>query len=229
MAKFCGSCGAQLNDEDRVCGQCGCPVADGYYAQDVSFVSPEMRERVARQKNLVISVIVIIVVIALGFWGISNFTGKKGLVRKVFKAYDREDAGSLVSSASEFYDILEMDEDEIEERFEDCIDYTISSFEDSVGHSYKLSYEIDEIYELSERKLNKFFDTIDDYLEDYDDLDIDIDFLKNIFVAEVELTAEQGKRTSDKKINMIMTKEDRELRLLYFGPAEVDSVLDYFM
>lgn len=26
MAKFCGNCGAQLDDDDKVCGQCGTPV-----------------------------------------------------------------------------------------------------------------------------------------------------------------------------------------------------------
>ena len=26
MAKFCGNCGAQLDDGDKVCGQCGTPV-----------------------------------------------------------------------------------------------------------------------------------------------------------------------------------------------------------
>lgn len=207
MAKFCGSCGAQLDDNDKVCGQCGNPVGGNAKVQVDSFVSPEMKEKAKKRKSLVISGFLCIIAVVVCIFGLVNFTGKRGLVRKVVRAYDKEDASGLVDIVSSVYELLDMDDDELEDEFEDVIDYTISDFEDDVGHSYKLSYEIIEIYELSNKKMDDFFESV--FYDDTEDVDI-----KKVFIAEINLTAKHGKKSSSEEISIAMSREHGKMKLL---------------
>lgn len=46
MAKFCGNCGAQLDDGDKVCGQCGTPVnGNAGTVPGLKVVDPEKKKK----------------------------------------------------------------------------------------------------------------------------------------------------------------------------------------
>ena len=49
MAKFCGNCGAQLDDGDKVCGQCGTPVnGNAGTVPGLKVVDPEKKKKMAK-------------------------------------------------------------------------------------------------------------------------------------------------------------------------------------
>ena len=45
MAKFCGNCGAKLDDDDKVCGQCGAPVDIGANSSPVKVIDIERKRK----------------------------------------------------------------------------------------------------------------------------------------------------------------------------------------
>ena len=209
MAKFCGNCGAKLDDDAKVCGQCGTPL-DGASTNisGLKVVDPEKQKKVKKAVKLaaVLAALVVVAVIALNI--ASKYTGYNGLLRKVMTAYENYDIDTLVSLSSDMYYYGE--EDWVEYYFEYTVGNNLDSFESSVGHSYKLSYEVDETYVVSERKADEMLNEIENTYADFD-----ISVIDKIVVADLTLTAKQGSKSVNRDIKVIMSKENGVWKLLY--------------
>ena len=59
MAKFCGNCGAQLDDNAKVCGQCGTPVGTLSAIPSVKIVDPEKQKKTKKTLKLICGLIAI--------------------------------------------------------------------------------------------------------------------------------------------------------------------------
>ena len=101
-------------------------------------------------------------------------------------------------------------EDYVDEYFEYAVGSNIDSFESSVGHSYKMSYEVDEIYDLSQRKQDEMLKSIE-----YAYPDFDVDIISKIAVADVTVTAKQGSKSVSRTVKITMSKEGNTWKLLY--------------
>lgn len=209
MAKFCGNCGAKLDDDAKVCGQCGTPL-DGASTNisGLKVVDPEKQKKVKKTLKLVaiLAALVVVAVVALNI--ASKYTGYNGLLRKVMTAYENYDIDTLVSLSSDMYYYGE--EDWVEYYFEYTVGNNLDSFESSVGHSYSLTYEVKETYKLSDRKLNTLLDTIESTYSDFD-----VSAIKKVVVADVTVTAKQGSKSVSKDLQVTMTKEGNSWKLLY--------------
>lgn len=210
MAKFCGNCGTQLEDNAKVCGNCGAPL-DGI-SPDISGLNSVDPEKQKKVRNIVKGVltgaaVVIAAVIVLNI--VSQFTGYKGLLRKVMSAYKNYDIETLVSLSGDMY--YYGNEDWVEKYFEYAVGDDLDSFE-SVGHNYKLSYEVNEIYIMSDRKFDEVISQIELAYSDFDTSTID-----KIAVADLTVTAKQGKESTSQDIDIIMSKENGKWRLLYIN------------
>ena len=95
--------------------------------------------------------------------------------------------------------------------FENTVGSTIDYFENSIGHNYKTSYEIVEIYDLSKRKHDELLKELE-----YSYPDFDTDSLDTISAAKVKITAKQDKRNVNKTIQITMVKEGDSWKLLNF-------------
>lgn len=210
MAKFCGNCGAQMDDDAKVCGQCGTPIdGNAGKAPEVKAVDPEKAKEMMKKVKGVIALAVVTVVAIMAVKIISGFTGTKGLVRKTMTAYEKYDIDAIVSLSSDLYYYSDA-EDYVDEYFEYAVGKTLDSFESSVGHSYKMSYEVEEIYDLSQRKQDEILEDIEDLFSDFD-----LDIIRKIAVADVKVTAKQGSKSASKTVNIIMSKEGKTWRVLY--------------
>lgn len=174
----------------------------------VNRVKQESARKIVKKIKMVV-ILAIIAGLAVGAWNIaSNFIGPKGLVRKAMKAYEKYDIEQLVSLSSDMY--FYGDEDEAESYFEYGVGNDLDELENSVGHSYKLTYKIKEIYDLSERRQDELLDSIE-YLYPY----FDVDTIKKISVASVSVTAKKGSKSVNRNIEITMTKEGKEWKILY--------------
>lgn len=210
MAKFCGTCGAQLGDDARVCGQCGTPV-DGNQGKisGLKDVDPKKKENVVKKIKAAVVLLIVIVVVIAGIRIALSFTGTNGLVKKVMVAYKKYDIETLIALSSDVYRSGDY-EDYVEDYFENAVGRNIDSFESSVGHSYKMTYEVDEIYELSQRKKEELMKDIEYYFSDFD-----LDLIGKVAVANVNITAKQGSKSANKDIKITMVKEGSAWKLLY--------------
>ena len=209
MAKFCGNCGARLEDDAKICGKCGTPV-EGVTTSipGLKVTDPEKQKKVKKTFKLVAGLMVLLIVAGIAFNVVSQYTGYNGLLRKVMAAYEKYDIDTLISLSSNMY--YYGDEDSVEYYFESKVGENLDSFEASVGHNYKLSYKVNETYAMSERKEN---DLLDDIENAY--MDFDISKIKKVVVADLTLTAKQGNKSTNRDMNIVMTKENDSWRLLY--------------
>lgn len=209
MARFCGNCGTQLDDNAKICGKCGTPL-DGTSAsvRGLKVVDPEKQKKMKKTVKLVLSLAALILVAVIAINVVSQYTGYNGLLRKVMTAYENYDIDTLISLSSDMY--YYGDEDWAEYYFEYSVGDDLDSFESSVGHSYKLSYEVNETYTVSERKLNDMLKQIE-----YSYSDFEVSEIEKIVIADITVTAKQGSKSVNRDINIVMSKEDGTWRLLY--------------
>ena len=210
MAKFCGNCGARMDENAKVCGRCGTPVESNPKLSSVKIIDPERKKKHKRIFILVIALILIAAIAAAAINVASMFTGYNGLLRKVMSAYEEYDLDILVSLSSDVY--YYGDDNYVESYFENVVGTTLDSFESSVGHSYQLSYAVNETYIMSERNADVTLEEIENAYPDFD-----ISIISEIVVSDVTVTAKQGSESVDKAINIIMSKEDGSWKLLYIN------------
>jgi len=213
MAKFCGNCGTQLDDSARVCGNCGTPLGNTIAgAPNMRSLDPEKEKK--RQKKTTelvklfvgLAVLVLVVVVAISV--ITKFTGYNGLLRKTLAAYKDYDINELVSVSSDLY--YYGTDDYAETYFENAVGNDMDYFEATVGHNYKLSFETNEIYTLSNRKFDSVLEDISWMYSEFD-----LTLIEKIVVADITVIAKQGNKTIRTNIEVTMSKEDGEWKLLY--------------
>lgn len=203
MAKFCGNCGTKLEDNARVCSQCGTSVGG------IITKNAERRKDIEKKVKLVAILVSIALVAGISLHIASKFTGANGLLRKVMTAYRDYDIDTLVSLSSDVYyygDTSEGVEYYFEYRLGDNLDY----FESQIGHNYKFSYEVQEIYDASGREFNTTLEDLENIYQGFD-----IDTIQRVKIADVKITATEGTSSSSRFVQVTMTKENGEWRLLY--------------
>lgn len=209
MAKFCGNCGTQLEDNAKICGNCGTPLeGTSTNIPGLKVVDPEKQKKIKKTVKRVVGLAILVVVAIIAFNIVSQFTGYNGLLRKVMTAYENYDIDTLVSLSSDMYYYGE--EDWVEYYFEYSVGDDLDSFESSVGHSYKLTYEVNETYVMSERKVDEMLSEIE-----YSYSDFDVSIIEEVVVADLTVTAKQGSKSVNQDMNIVMTKENGTWRLLY--------------
>lgn len=217
MSKFCGNCGAQLDDSAKVCGYCGVALSNeqaNISATSIpGIVSETDKEKAAKIKKLIkmgAIAIVAIIVLFVGFNIISSFTGYKGVVRKVVNAFEDYDMNTLCSCASSlsyYGDDIEY----YEEVFEERVSYKLDYYEEELGHNLKMDFEIIDSYKLDDR--NK-----DALLDDLENSGAYIGKIDTIRMVELELTI-KGSRSTSTYISedLLMVKENGKWKVLYLG------------
>ena len=212
MAKFCGNCGARVDDDARVCGSCGTPLNDVSRAREkTGYIDPRKKEKQRQIITKVIIVAAVVAVLVISISIVSSFVGYRGLIRKTMAAYKAYDIDRLVDLSSEAYFYSGYSDPDY--YFEDVVGNDLDYFDSSVGHNYKLTYKVDETYTLSGRKLSDVLDSISWRISD----DYPTSSIKKIVNADIVVTAKQGDRHTEKNVLLTMTKEGNSWRLLYIN------------
>ena len=168
------------------------------------------KNEVKKRTGLLILVLLFIIGVLGAVKIIPQYTGYRGFLRKVMSAYEKYDIDALVAMSSDVYYYFDA-ENAAEESFKDSIGDTMDSFETYVGNNYSLSYESNEIYDMSPRKVSKLMDGIKLSVPDFD-----VDSIEKIMEAEVTVTAKKGDESNEQNITVCITKEGKHWKLFYF-------------
>ncbi len=215
MAKFCSNCGSQMNDEDKVCGQCGTPVA-GANVNPAPVAAPAADEGKKKNNNIIIALIAIAIVAIVALVVVvniaSNFTGYKGTLNKMVKALEDDDTDALIALSSSISD--EINEawygDDFEEYYEDAIDSVLDKYEDKVENIKKISYEITDETELSKRNMEDLEEAM------VDNYDMDFSDIKKVVKVDLKITVKGSKKSGSYNVeDLIMVKEDGGWKIHY--------------
>lgn len=209
MANYCGKCGAKVNNNAKVCGRCGAPI------KGVSSTSPGKEDfgskaaiKAKKSVALAIALVALVIIVALAATIVSSFIGCKGLLRKTMAAYENYDIDTLVSLSSDVY--YYGDGDWVEDYFENSIGADLDFFESLAGHKYKFSYKVNELYDASNRKEHELISGIENTYPDFD-----VALIEKIVIANLTVTAKQGRESASIDIEVTMTKENGTWRILY--------------
>lgn len=223
MANFCTKCGSPLDAGDKVCGQCGAPVVDivsnAAPAQNVQAAQTPAGNvaataNAAQNKNkkkwipVVIGAVIAIVVLVIAGNVIANHTGYKGTLNKMAKGIQKSDFDRLESLAS----FIEEDiyDGDIEDVYDERITNALDTFEDRVGRIKKVKYEIVDVTDLSDRRVE---DIKDELIDNYN---LDVSDIKKIKEVELDLTVKGSRKSSTYNVeSLYLIKEQGGWKLLY--------------
>lgn len=212
MAKFCGHCGAQLDENARVCGYCGTPVngvpkkIKGINVEN--HIQKERNRKIKRTAKIITFLAVLLMIAVVVVKVVTRFTGYNAVIRKTMKAYKSYDIEELVTISSDLY--YYGSEDEVDYYFKNVVGNDLDYFETNVGHNYKLSYKIKDTYELSERKLDILREDIKYQYNNFDGNKIE-----KAVTAEVLISAANKENVETLNKNIVITKENGSWKLLY--------------
>lgn len=206
MAKFCGSCGSQASDEAMVCGVCGTPfeAESNGSIPGVEYVSPEAKEKKKKIVYGVIGLAAVIIVVSIVVSIVSGFVGYKGAVRKIMNAYMEGDVDALLEMSSCIQYEYEYFESDLDSQVNDMLDY----YEDEYGSKFKWSYKIVKDSVWSDRKFRNAME------EAEDEYGIDVRDISKIMTVDLDLTVKSGKYKEGSSIELVLSKEDGDWKLL---------------
>ena len=212
MAKFCGNCGAQSEDNAVVCGNCGAPFAaapaNAPEAPAAPAANPVDKIKDTMKNNNLVKYIVMgvaaLLVVVLLFVGIGALAGGPEKTAKKYIKYILNEKFDKVEKlypdyVLEQYDDADMDiEDMAEESYEYLDEYFDGDLDDC-----KVSVDIldVDIYKKGTDALDNYIDGLED--ADYED---EAEKVKAIAVVTYEITAKDGKEYSTYEETMTLVK-----------------------
>lgn len=197
-----------MDDNAKVCGRCGTPVDSSTKMSPVKIIDSKRKKKNKKIFKLVVALILAAAVAAAAINVAAKFTGYNGLLRKVMSAYEGYDIDTLVSLSSDVYYYGE--DDYVENYFENIVGTALDFFESSVGHSYQLSYAVNETYTMSERNADVTFKEIENAYPDFD-----VSIISEIAVSDITVIAKKDGASVEEKLKIIMSKEEGAWKLLY--------------
>lgn len=187
MAQFCTNCGAQMDDNATVCGNCGTALSapsGGVNANAAVNAVKDIKKKVPMKlvapiAGGVVALILLIVIIS----AIASGSGVKGTIKDYYSAYVKADFKKMYDCIYSFND-KELREEFLDEMDEDAKEEFLERMEDELGKNVKVK----EIKIKKEKKLDKDskkYEELIEYLEEVADGE-DVDFNeKDIKAAKI--------------------------------------------
>ena len=211
MSKFCGNCGAQMDDNAMVCGYCG-TAFNGTTGENFKYEDPEKKAKIKKIVKKIIVAAIVVAVLSIGLSIGSSFVGYRGAVRKFMNAYKAEDADAMVDMTCSFMqdeDYAELVAYDYENRLENDFD----SFDYYFDSKYSIKYEIKNKSKLSNRQSKSVMEQLaSNGLASEDD----IDSVKKIMNIKIVITAKQGSDSTSISKTVYFAKESGGWKLLDF-------------
>lgn len=204
MSKFCGNCGATLDDAAVVCGYCGAPLAATPNNNKPNKINSAGFTSVLKEITsnkifkiavpAVIGIVVIIITISI----ISSFTGYKGAIKDFVKAYEDMDVDTMIEMSSDLATKGQDDDavEDLEEKLNDHFDH----IDEELKTTPEIDYEILTDDKLKDSQLNKYKDM-------FDDLDLSSSDINQARKVKIRFTYKYDERTKTRTSTFIMFKE----------------------
>lgn len=213
MARFCSKCGSPLNDEDKVCGNCGNPVARVKVASSGKAFAPEKEKSGNKSIKLIGAGIILIVAMVIISNVAGNYTGYKGTIWKMVKALQDYDVTTLISLVSPVSDAVygEWYGDNLYDVYQEMVSEALDVYEDRVGGIKKISYEITNVAELSDRRMEEMeSELVDSY-------NMDVSGIKKVMTVNMTLTVKGTQSSASFKVNKLYLIKESGGWKLYYG------------
>ncbi len=214
MSKFCGNCGAELDDSAAVCGYCGMSLETNPIKKAIPGLTSQadeaMVQNIKKYGKFVAIGVAGIVVIAIVISLIVNNTGYKGALKKYFNAMEDLDSATFCELTADLDKRYYDDDDDIEALMLENMEDQMEEFEEDYGKDVKIKYDIVEstVWDLDDVKLRKFTEQFEDS-EEYDG-----SLIEKAVELELDITYKGDKKEhTDKGETLWLIKEGGEWRV----------------
>lgn len=215
MARYCGSCGAEVEEDAKVCGNCGVPLDGGAAAPKVELKMPNKVNNENIKKIVIIAAVVVAVLIigGIALKIVKNNTGYRAMLNKAFKAVQKADAEGFMNEMSVYIEDKYGDDDLLEDYINEQMNEYLDYVEDEVGAEPRITYEVKKATRLSDRKLKQIKDDLEDSDKDYDP-----DGLKKAVNVDLKLKIKGPDDDMEDSINdILLVKENGKWKILSFN------------
>ena len=212
MSKFCENCGAEMEDNQVVCPNCGNgaesaqePISDTTSSNTTGSNSSNVKN-IAIIGGIALAVVVIIAII-LSIFG----KGWKKPIDNYFKGMQKGDLKTYTKAYPDFYnDKMDLDDDDMEDMKD--------ALEDEYGEKIKITYKITKNEKIKKDDLKK----VQEYIEKVYDEDVKVSAGKELKVKSTF----KGKDDSDTDTNkMYVYKINGKWKLFNVSPSTAKDYL----
>lgn len=192
MAQFCTNCGAQMDDNATVCGNCGTALAapaGGVNANAAVNAVNDIKKKVPTKliapiAGGVVALILLIVIIS----AVASNSGVKGTIKDYYNGRAKGDFKKAANSLYLFNDkdLIDDQIDLMEDMKEDILDY----YEDEFGKNAKVK----KVEIVKEKKLDKDSNKYEEFIEylenkaDFYDVDFKEKDIKAVKIVDFKVT-----------------------------------------
>ena len=222
MKKYCGNCGALLEEKAKFCGNCGAVVEPISEKEEQDAKAEPKKKRAGKKAAVAVAVIVIIALVAgVAVKVLPQIGGPERVLDKVITACENNDVEALVKLSPDAFSVYP--EGTVDSLFDECMDYVVGSFADELGSGYELTYTIDDTYEFSNSMLERMMDDIWDFsydgyydydYSDYTYYEYDLDDIEEGTVFCLTVTATSGAETVADYAEIALAKENGTWKLV---------------
>lgn len=227
MAKFCGSCGAQLDDSAKVCGKCGTPLGgnalngvknmaakvpglDKVTSKVTSADKQTLKKYGILGGAAIAALIVVIIIIST----IVNSTGTNGLTKKYMKVLKDGDGDAYFEMLSSYWEDradYEKDEDYEDNKidtFENYAEMFDEYFKEECGSKYKIKYEIVDSEVLEGRSLDRVIERYE--IKEGKKTKVDpLDSFSKVKEVEIDVIGKGKKGEEDITLKLLYVKDTK--------------------
>lgn len=203
--KNCVKCGHQIGNA-KFCPKCGevSPASNMPSNPLAGILNGDNSKYILAGGAALILIIIISVAVSMN-------SGYKSVVKTVVSAFQKEDPDKLEGILSESFKEFVEDSryfDDVEEFCEEMIDEMIDAAKSSVGNIKSIKYKIDDVNELSSRK-------VEQYIEKFDDLGVDASDITKVLIVDVEIEFIGSKDDESEDVEFYIVKEKGKWKLSF--------------
>lgn len=225
MSKFCGNCGAQMEDSAVVCGNCGCSMSDN----QPNFKPSDPEKAKANKKKIKMAIgvgvavlaVVLVIVICVNFIGGRSY--KSTVDTYIESSIKEPDAATVLEL---FPDELlskalrdeNMSRTEGIEKLQDSLDRAVEYIEDYCD-DWSVTWEITDEVDALKSEVKYLSEDCDD------EFDFSVSAKKDVTVEmNVEVTTDGKTDTRTQEIDLTLIKSGKSWYLWGINGSSIDSL-----
>ena len=226
MSKFCGNCGAQMDDSAVICGNCGCSMANNQPTFTPSNPEQEKAKKCKRKKIIGIcsSVLAIVLIVIICFTYLGGRSEKTVVETYIKSGVENPDAASLVELFPEEFVTYQlrkegMSRTEAIKEMQETLDNVYDQI-DKYCDDWSVSWEIIDTIDASDSEV-KYFSA------DCKDLyGFEVSGQKDLTVEmTVEITKDGEKNIKDQECDLQIIKIGKSWYLWGINGSSMNSFL----
>ncbi len=221
MSKFCGNCGATLEDSATACTNCGMAIGNSTPVQS-SPLSQSPKKKASKKIAIILCLTAAVALIAWGASFAMRYIGYRAVITNTVNAICDCDADRLSSLFYEPSVDAIWKSDGLDD---DSLRYAMNNLEDNLGDDCKIKYKVNYTKKISVKDTKGFSEWLAYSYKDERFIDNDI---SQFLLVDTTFIAKGKDRAETISLDVLLAKEDGNWKIFYFNKTDLISYLEAY-